>query len=243
MEIVDSPELRTEIIKRIAKKFNIGGSDEERRENIHASDLIYCLTLSYWKKMTSKLQLHTEKKVLQFAAGLGLEEVLLEDDDSNNRPAPLEVDGIILSADYEYEGRVGELKTTRAYFNKEGEPSKGYSKGWLKQMAAYAYAHKTQEYYLAVFQIIQAEIFAKKVTFEEQELLDFWNGFMLPRKKALEDALAEGKPPQPFAYNAMWECKNCPMSMTCETNIEKGEEYYAPKTIGENYPDMFKEPV
>lgn len=248
MEISNYEPIRQEILDRIAGKYI------ESRTGLHQSELIYCLTKSYYKRMMGDGMKPSDKDILTWIVGLGLEEVLLEqpiEEDSiedqkqpiikaflnklkklqikltrKNRPEGKEVDGVSISPDYhsEHLNVFAELKTTRAYYNKEGEPTKGYPFGWIKQIMGYAYAFNVTKFTLVVYQIIQAQMFGKLIEFTQDELNKFWHEYILPRKKILETSLKEKLPPEPFKHNETWECNNCNMRMICEViTTRKGQ--------------------
>src|SRR3990167_10345147 len=120
MQVSIDEKFRAELLQRIKERYKLQG---QHRAGTHLSDLIYCLTKSYWKKTVGVVL--TDSEVLLFAVGLGLETVLLENVDDTHRPEPVVLDGIVLSPDYISDGTLGELKSTRLYFAKGSiEPSK-----------------------------------------------------------------------------------------------------------------------
>lgn len=226
MEIFDNPTIEKEIISRIKQKFNL---QVRSRQGIHLSDLIYCLTKAYWNYKYSKAEI-SDDNALIFAIGLGLEKVLLEDESNPNRPLSKIVDNISLSSDYLLHiiDALGELKTTRAYYNKDNQPTKGYPMGWIKQMAGYSYAYNQDKYMLAVFQIISAKIIGKEFRFSKDELDKFWNEYIIPRRNILAYAKNNNQIPEPFKYNEPWECNNCSFKLACDAIKNTGA--YTPCT-------------
>jgi len=101
-------------------------SKEEREVGIHVSDLIYCLTKSYFEK-TNPLP-PTPDEVLLFAIGLGLQKVLIP---TRFNSKTIVVDNIICSPDYNSREGKAELKTTRIKYGKEELPE-----AWIEQIMA-----------------------------------------------------------------------------------------------------------
>ena len=237
MEIIDDSTIVNEITKRIKRKFHLF---DNKRVDIHISDLIYCITKKYWKDTQPATQI-LDDDALMFSIGLGLERVLLEDDANNpNRPPVIAVDGVFFNGDYELtinEDELGELKTTRAYYNKDNVPTHGYPNGWVKQIAGYAYAYKKTNYHLAVFQVISAKLIGKQFKFTQDELDLYWKDYILPRRKAYLEARLYNKPPQPFRYNdGEWECNRCAFQLNCAMSIVNKD--YLPEIINK-LPDTF----
>lgn len=230
MQVSFDPGLEKEILDRVKKKFNLNSNS---REGLHLSDLTYCITRSYWKKQVGGVL--TDNEVLLFAIGLALEKVLLEDETGDNRPEPVELDGILMSPDYILNGALAELKSTRIAFVKDAlEPNKGWPQGWIKQMMGYSLAVKRglvkgavdAPYRLAILQVIQAQVKGRSFKFLEADLEQFWAD-VLVRRDALVEALEKKLPPEPFAYTDSgksddWQCTNCAYNALCPSIYSTG---------------------
>jgi hypothetical protein len=237
MDITHDPLLEKEILDRIKRKFGLQNS--RVREGIHLSDLIYCVTKAYWKRMLeeagSPIEI-TDEEALLFAFGLGLEKVMLEEDEEENRPEAVEVDGIRMSPDYSVLGDMfTEFKSTRISPVKETGQPKNWPSSWIKQMKGYLYAQKHgayahipthNAYRLAAAFIIPAKLGGFRFTFTDEELETFWTDMKF-RQSKLAQALEQKKLPEPYAYvesgrSDDWECKRCPMQLMCETYAGQG---------------------
>lgn len=229
MKIQKDQVLEAELLGRVKSKMI--GEPRPSTER-HLTDLIYCITHTYWKIMLPSEEVG-DQQALYFAAGLGLEKVLLETDGATNRPEPIDYHGILMSADYvmPVAGGMAELKTTRANVEKYGWPVT-----WVRQMMGYAVGYGQTSYSLGVYELISAKIKGFRFEFDEEELKEF-SDWLLWRKGQLEQALKRVTPPEPFAYNLEWECKRCPVLVLCEG--VKASAAYIPKPEGE--PEIPKE--
>ena len=207
MQIVEDPALRQAHIDILAKEYQM----MEPRQGIHASDLIYCITKSYWNKIDYLPP--SEDDILRFSIGLGLERVIIQY--QATRVEPLHVEGIDLSPDFLIDNIHSELKTTRWGVNHE------LPETWMKQVMAYCYATGIPLYNLTVMHIIQAVIKSYRLLFEQEELEENW-GWMLNRKEILEQQLSlseetgEVLPPEAFKYNEDRECGFCRYKLRCD---------------------------
>jgi len=117
--------------------------DTNRHEGIHLTDLIYCLTRSYWDKVDPLPP--TDEEVLLFSLGWGLQQVLVPREQDAE---VLCVDGIYMSPDFiSLGGVMAELKTTRQSSRRKNPNSKEYepspfSETWVEQMMGYCYANQ-----------------------------------------------------------------------------------------------------
>jgi len=243
MRVEDDPEMRTEMLYRIKRKYDLFAN---HREGLHHSDLTYCITRTFWKNKYPTSP--TDHEALLFAVGLGLEEVLLEDNDVDNRPPPVELDGVIVSPDHvvAFAKGLAELKSTRIYMPKnELSPAKGWPEGWIKQMMGYKYVESKHPvewrgliepsdfYRIASYHVIAAELHGRRFIFEQSELDAHWSDIIF-RKNALEAAYKANLPPQPYAYvtsesRTDWQCTNCPFQMHCATHYSAGR--FVPKEV------------
>lgn len=179
---------------------------QQVREGIHCTDCIYCPRKGYWNK-TEPLP-PTQKELLYFLLGLGLQTALLGGDN----PSVAELDGIIISPDYWEGGVLGELKTTRMTEKSIGE--KGIPDGWVKQLMAYAYVLGVTQALLIVIPIIRPDIVPYVLTFEQGELVDNWRSIST-RGAILQTALLSGQVPN--LKGEEWECRSgCRYKLRCD---------------------------
>ena len=212
MERILEPSLDREILEHISGLYGINN----QREGIHLSTLVYCLTRSYFN-LTNYTK-PTDEEVMLFALGYGLQDVLTPD----KAEAPLyELEGITYSPDFQIitgDGKTVEVKTTRMSLNKD------LPETWLVYMMGGCHILSINEYYLTVLYMMGnwkppfPQLRSFKLTFTEEELNSNWL-YLLDRKEVLEDAIATGKPPQPFTYCYDWECKHCRLKLQCDALV------------------------
>ena len=200
MERIESPELEQAIIDHIADLYGIFN----KREGIHLSTLIGCLTRSFFNEVNYVKP--TEEEVMLFALGYALQDVLTP----AAAEAPLcTLEGITYSPDYQIKlqgDTTVEIKTTRQSSNND------ISESWIKYMKGGCWILGIQEYHLAILYMMgnwkppfpKLKVF--KLTFTDEELLINW-GWVMQRKRVYEQALADHRPPRPFAYCEDYECK------------------------------------
>lgn len=214
-EFTRNPQVEQELLRRLRIKYL-----KPRNDGIHVSELIRCLTESYWQKQDEHRLPPTDKTLLYFAIGFALEEVLLKNGDNIDQVSE-KMDDIWLSKDYVDLNGIGvDLKSTRMYLLDTGIPKHGWSDHWMKQFMSYARLMGKQIYSVAILQLIKPDFVAGTFEFTEQEIEDNW-AWILKRKHILETYLALGEPPTPFAYNEPWECKNCVYLPTCMVEANK----------------------
>ena len=213
MDITPNPERRQKLINNARE---VSGVNDERT-GTHLSDLTVCITKTFWRKFNKDRTMETtDQTVLFFLIGLGLEKMLR----GNAPPPPThELDGVLYTPDhYDREFNMyDEMKSTRMGWKKDGEePSKGWPSEWIRRMMGYCYAEGVTKWGLDVFLVIPAQLHVVDFSFELEELEEFWNGYVLPRKEILEEALATNIPPKEFTYNEEWECAKCEALLMCE---------------------------
>ena len=219
MEFSRDPQLEYELSERLRMKYT------QPRPDLHLSDLIGCLTASYFDKW-EPVQ-HDDKAIMFFAIGFGLEEVILRDDDTPP-PEVVEEDGIHMTMDYisTLGGQPVDLKSTRMRFKDDGTPAKhGWPEHWMKQFKAYAYARQDTRFSVAVIQLIGAELIAGTFNFTWEELEENWY-YILGRRDIWRTAQHTGVPPTPFKFNHgasknSFECKN--RTSTCRYWLRCGK--------------------
>lgn len=218
MERIEDPELSREILDHLAGLYGI----YTKREGIHLSTLVYCITRGFFDQKS--MTLPTDEEVMLFALGFGLQDVLTP----GRAEAPVyELDGITFSPDFQITmggDRTVEIKTTRMSSNKPDFPET-----WIVYIMGGCWILGIQEYSLSILHMMGnwkppfPKIASWKLKFAEEELEDNWE-YLMERKAVYEQALAEGKPPTPYKYCYEWECKNCRYRMQCEaiSLLDKG---------------------
>lgn len=136
MIITEDPALRTQALAALANEYNMAS----HRPGLHQSELSYCLTKSFWDR-TSPLPL-TEKEILLFSIGFGMERVILAREEI---PKELILDGISCSLDTISLFGPADLKTTRMRAKgRKGEDGFQPPDGWKRQFMAYRYVLNKQ---------------------------------------------------------------------------------------------------
>jgi hypothetical protein len=204
-----NPQVEQELLRRLRMKYL-----RPRTDGIHVSELIRCLTDSYWEKQDEHKLPPTDKTLLYFSIGFALEEVLLKNGDNEDQVSE-KMDDIWLSKDYVDLNGIGlDLKSTRTYLLDSGIPKYGWSDHWMKQFMSYARLMGKTLYSVAILQLIKPDFIAGTFEFTEEEIEDNWT-WIKRRKFILEHHLERKTPPTPFSYNEKWECKNCRYYATC----------------------------
>lgn len=206
MKIEDDPDYHQELINNIIKFYGF----DAVRDGIHMSDLTQCITMSFWNKI-GKIDPDPDS-ILFWLVGIGLEKALVT---GKPKVIPKATDGIYSSPDISINRNLGEIKTTRMGLVK-GEPKFGWPQEWIRRIMGYCYTYGVLEYRLGTLFIIPAKLVAKRFTFTKDELIHFWDTYIIPRRDALVEALEQQKAPEPFKYNESYECKNCQYLTMCE---------------------------
>lgn len=225
MQVIEDPLLHEQLVDIISQEYQLLNP----RTGIHASDLIYCLTRSYWNK--NDYLPPSEDEVMRFSIGLGLERVIVQYEAT--RVEPIAVCGCLhpeevhvgpysrcvipgcgcymiwLSPDFLIYGIHSELKTTR------WGPTHAWADTWIRQVMAYCFATGSNTYNLAVLHIIQAVLKAYRITFTAEEVEDNWS-WMMYRKEVLIEHIESKAPPKEFTYNEEWECSYCRYKLRCD---------------------------
>lgn len=150
----ENPQLKNELLDRLREKY--GGT---RPEYPHLSDLLGCLTKSYYNQ--KEFIQNTEQELMYFSVGFGLEKVILRDNPlvvgpdgvaefkSIAGPPMVQLDGVYLTPDYvATAGGQLDLKSTRMYADKNtGEPKRGFPDTWMEQFMGYAWLEYVQEHW------------------------------------------------------------------------------------------------
>lgn len=157
VEYQTNPQLKNELMTRLRSKY--GGV---RPEYPHLSDLLGCLTKSYYNQK-QPIE-NTDKETLFFSIGFGLEKVILRDEDTipvhiddeqyeaniiGQSPPMVQLDGVFLTPDYvAAAGGQLDLKSTRMYVDKDTDtPKRGWPDTWMEQFMGYAWLEYIQKWW------------------------------------------------------------------------------------------------
>jgi len=218
MKRVENPELKRKILNHLADLYKI----KEIREPNHLSSYVYCRTKGFFDQKQAIEP--TDEEVMLFALGYGLQDVLTPKDAIADT---YEYEGIIYRPDMTMtKGELQslqELKTTRKsarqHYIDEYIPVT-----WLAYMKGGCRIRNTDKYDLIVLYMMGnyappfPQVYADTFYFSETEIAENWK-MILSNKKVLDDSLAEGKPPTPFANCYDWECNYCRYKMVCEVLV------------------------
>ena len=186
---------------------------DESRQHPSVTDLIYCLTKSFYDmQLGDKKPDFSNKTKLFFVTGLGLERVLLEA--RKEKPTVGEYEGIHYHVDSlnGVNTPLMELKTTRKSIKTDFADM---PEGWFKQAMAYCKANGLTKIEYAILFIIPAELVCYDVEFTQEEVDSNWE-WLQGRKGVWNESLANGTWPKEYMYNEPWECNGCKYSLVCE---------------------------
>ncbi len=211
MKRTPNPELDRIILDALAKRYKL----LEKREGIHLSSLVYCLTKGYFD-LRSPIE-PTDTELLLFATGYGLqdvmfptEELIYEKDNIIYRP-----DGTI-PATLKGESRRVEIKSTRAGVKRYQEGD--LPETWVTYMMGGCYIMGATTYDLGVIYLSErphAKIISETVEFEQDELETNWS-WLLARRDMYQESLDTDTPVPPFTTARDWMCRSCRYINVCE---------------------------
>lgn len=189
-----------------------------RSTGIHLTELIYCLTHSWFERL-APLPI-TNEAALTLAMGINLERTIIP---LEVRASPGCYDGIDYSPDFRFHGNEpSELKTTRMSLNKT--INRQFPETWIEQIKGYCKAEGQTTYHLAVVHLLGnykppfPALRAVTFRFSQQELDDQWN-YIRYRREQYILAIGEQRAPEPLRWCKDWECANCAYRERCETLI------------------------
>ena len=219
MKRTANPSMDRLILDHLAEKYKL----KEKREGIHLSTLVYCLTRSFFDQ---RLPIGpTDEEVMLFALGYGLQDVLTPTDSTT---PTYEKDGIVFRPDFMMKlpgtERYSEIKTTRASLKKN---LLSLPETWVEYIMGGCYIRGVDSYELTGLYMMGSYsppfpiIYSETLSFEEGELLTNWIR-LTNRKEAYEASLGDDKPPTPFQYCKDWECKSCRYRLVCDSIMMVG---------------------
>ncbi len=214
MERKPNAELDRLILDHLSNKYQL----KQKREGIHLSTLVYCLTRSFFDQLAPVEP--TDEELMLWALGYGLQDVLTP---ANAETPTYEKDGIVFRPDFVLPLEFGycELKTTRASLKKNKE---SLPETWIEYIMGGCYMQGVTEYQLSSLHLMGSyappfpELYSETLVFEVEELQDNWER-IVNRRDIYQLSLATNQPPTPFTFNKDWECKNCRYKLQCEAMV------------------------
>lgn len=212
MTVTENLELVRIVLDHLVDKYQL----HEKREGIHLSTLVYCLTKSQLDLSGSVLP--TDSEVMLFALGLGLQDVLTP---ASAEAPVLTKDGIVYRPDFtlKFGENLNELKTTRMSASKGDR--RDFPETWIEYMKGGCFITDKNYYDLIVLYMLGnykppfPSIKAYRFEFTDDELFNHWED-ILARKEVYDSGLATGKLITPFKYCKKWECDYCRHRIICE---------------------------
>lgn len=211
MLIRENQELTSTLLAEMME----GISEDRSAQHPSVTDLIDCLTKTYYNsELGSKLE-YTDQTKVYFLVGLGLEGALLTRRKEN--PVAGQKDGIFYHVD-SLDGGLIEVKSTRASVNRTEEK---FSDRWLRQTKSYAKATGVSFLDVAVIFLIPGEFKVYRVEYDGIELDVHWE-WMKHRRDVWLKAKELKRSPEAFRYNEEYECKGCQYKMICDVKAGQG---------------------
>ena len=215
MQVAENPKVTKLITNHLIDMYHL----VDRREGIHISSLIGCLTRSFFDTSEGKID-PTPEELQLFALGYALQDVITP----KKALTPLiQLEGITYRPDFTIKMTKTdfyEIKTTRMSQNKGDNFD--FPEAWLEYMKGGCFMSNRNDYDLAVWFLMGnykppfPTIKGYHFTFDDDELNDNWD-YITQRKFIYESCLADGTPPAPYKWNKEYECKNCRYKLVCDT--------------------------
>ena len=219
MEWKENPQLGDTMLSMIAEDMKLD------KPLPHVTELIYCLTRSYYDRF-DYIPL-APKEVVLFSIGVELGKGLLR---KHRQEVDGVLDGIHFSIDFmglssevdtpAEQGVLGELKSTRQSPKKD---PRDFPDTWRQQLLAYMKANNSLEAIYTVIYVQPAVLKTWEVTATQQEVDENWD-WMKERRETYMDFISKGEPPTPFKYNKEWECKYCRYRIVCDAAVMEQPE-------------------
>jgi len=188
-------------------------------EDPHLSELLYCLTKSYWQSRDKDNSItFTKKTRLMFALGVALEDVML-------RPLGKSVTGTFEGIQFELDAEVAregstdlvEYKSTRMGIKRFTE---GFPIGYYRQLLGYMKMKGVLKAKFVVMFIIPADLVTWEVEVTEEEIERNWK-WITDRRDLRNRFVETGEIPQPFTFNEAYECNDCTFKLLCDIEAAK----------------------
>lgn len=202
MLLISNPALSRQILQLLEAEY------KQDKPLPHLTELIYCLARSYYDRVDPLPA--TEREILLFAIGCGLERLLLKHQRKVDAGV---VDGIHFTPDFlAFTDLPGELKTGR-FGRKRIE--EGVPDTWKRQILGYMKCLGVNQFELAYLYIISPELMPFRVKASQEEIDENWQ-WMLERKVIYLNCMEQNIVPIPRLFAESWECDYCRYSVRCE---------------------------
>ncbi len=208
MRFQRNPDLEETLLDDMLAKLDEGYV----KQSPSLTDMLYCLTKAWYDNLYNAPK--SRKTKLYFTIGLALEKAIVKD---KVEPTTGNYDGIFYHIDSMDFEEMLELKSTRIRANKDPE---NLSESWLKQIMGYLKTQGRTRAKLAVIHIIEPEIAAWDLEFDQSEIDANWK-WITDRRQIWNESVSSGEAPREFTYNVgTWECKGrdsqCTYLTLCE---------------------------
>jgi len=224
---IEDLETRRFILDGLSKSYGL----TQKREGVHLSSLIYCLTKAFLDQ--NQTMGCTDEEVLLFSTGFGLEEVLIPKLFGVECPLYFK-DGISYRPDFVLHAEEGidsdkpsimpyEIKSTR-------KGMKSYMgtipEMWVIYQLAGCKIMEVNEYRLVGLLVSERpvpQLICETIIYEQGDIESNWE-YILGRRDVYVEAMRSLKAPTPGKYCNDWECKNCRYSIVCDAIAAYSQE-------------------
>ncbi len=214
MKLTEDQEFNQVILDALLEKMLGRYGDRERwtpLERPHLSELLYCLTKSYWqaRDKSGTVSFSTKTRVM-FALGVALEDIMM-------RPVGDSEVGTFEGVQFEMDavttkGEKVEYKSKRMGVKRFTED---FPIGYYRQVLGYMKMHGVLKAKFVVIFIIPAELITWEVEVSQEELDKNWE--WIKNRRDLRNRFVESREiPQPFTFNEEYECKGCNFRLLCD---------------------------
>jgi hypothetical protein len=220
MKLTEDAAFTERILDGVLDKM-LGKYDKRKRwqkdEDPHLSELLYCLTSSYWQGRDDQGTItHSSKTRLRFAIGVALEEIML-------RPVGDSETGTFEGVQYEMDAvteddHLVEFKSTRMGVKRF---TTDFPIGYYRQLLGYMKIHGVVKAKFTVMFIIPPELITWEVEVTQEAVDTNWV-WVQNRRYDRERFMEDGTIPPPFTTNEKYECKDCAFKLLCD--IEAARE-------------------
>lgn len=192
----------------------------------HLTELIYCLTRSYFDRVSPLVP--TSREILLFSVGWGLERLLLK---AQRKLEPGCCEGIYYAPDFLAFTEVpGELKTTRIGEDKlTSLDPEAFPLTWRQQILGYMKCKEREVFELAVLHLMGnykppfPSMSSFRIEVSREEIEENW-AWLQARKETYLAFLAQERVPVPYVFCEPWECKECRYAVRCSALAALAQE-------------------
>jgi len=212
MKLLDNPSVANQVLELLKQEY------EQEKPLPHLTELVYCLRRSYYDRVSPVPP--TDREVLLFALGWGLERLLLQ---GQRRIESGEVSSIHFSPDFlAFTDLPGELKTTRSSSAKFGTGAgQFFPVTWQRQILGYMKCLGVTEYELVVLFMMGKwkppfpEICSYRIRADEAEIEENWE-WLQTRKTIYLNSIEHQIVPPARIFCEDWECSSCRYALRCQ---------------------------